>query len=295
MRKYGNWKIAFFNPGKRPEGENLFGCATLGAIDACGIHAPDEDGLFVWKELCTDVVCGSADECIADLKALDYAPESVLMFLSKGLGAEAFIARFHDVFPLCGIAGGVSASLPGVQGELLPLNGDAVILLLKSGAYRPCAQNVLSDTGRRFKLKLGEQPRRIETIMQGPEEMDALPFWRNLQREYALPEDNFECLTLSNANGVNIHMNGNDGVLSAGADCSENSHYMLRYASHEEIDARVQDFVMRKDALICGCAGLKAAMRQLPKVPEGTLELFLYGEIACGEFGNLMMTALAAH
>ena len=295
MRKYGNWKIAFFNPGKRPEGENLFGCATLGAIDADGIHAPDEEGLFVWKELCADVVFGTAEECIADLKQLDYAPEAALMFLSKGVGAEEFIDRFHEMFPSCGIAGGVSASQSEKAGELLPVNGDAVILLMKSGPYRPSAQNVLSDTGRRFNLKLGAQPRRIEAIMHGVEQMDALPFWRKLQLEYALPEDNFECLTLSNANGVNIHMNGNNDVLSAGANCCENSAYSLRYASHEEIDERVQAFVNRKDALICGCAGLKSAMRRLPMIPEGTLELFLYGEIACGEFGNLMMTALAAH
>ena len=113
MRKFGNWKIAFFNPGKRPEGEKLFGCATLGAIDGDGVHMPEEDGLLAWKEMEADVICGTKEECIADLSALDYAPAAALVFLAKGLGAEDFLGRLHGVLPGCGIAGGVSACLPG--------------------------------------------------------------------------------------------------------------------------------------------------------------------------------------
>ena len=44
--------------------------------------------------------------------------------------------------------------------------------------------------------------------------------------------------------------------------------------------------------MIFGCAGLKSAVRRLPCVPEGTLLLFLFGEIAGGRFANLMMTGL---
>ena len=294
MRNSGKWTIAFFNPGKRPEGEMLFGCATLGAVDFNGVHAPDEEGAFVWKkDVQADVICGSFDECLLELGSLDYAPENALVFLARGLGAEAFLESFHRLCPQTGIAGGVSACLPGEAGELLPQNGDAAILLLRGGGFVPRAENIIHDTGRRFELTIDENPRRILEISTGEHGFRrALPAWRELQREFCVPEGNFECLTLSNAGGVNIHMHAEDGELISGANCANKGVYSLRFSTHSEIDEGAQAYCDCTGALVCGCAGLKGSMRRLPVVREGTLCIFLFGEIAHGAFGNLMMTGL---
>jgi len=296
MRKTGKWTIAFFNPGKRPAGDTLFGCGSLGGITAERSYAPYEDALMVWKEgVSGTVVCGGAEDCLRELAEWEGSASLAIILLAQGAGAEDFLARFHEILPETQIAGGVSACLPGERGELLPENGDVSILLMEGDCYKPIAQNILRDTGRRFAIQTGAHPRDISALMTGGGSChSALADWRELQLEYGVPCENFECLTLSNPDGVNIHMHTEDKRLLSGANCREDVRYTLRFATHGDIDDGAQAFAKRPGSLIFGCAGLKGAMRRLPSVPPGNLAVFLFGEIAFGQFGNLMMTGITA-
>lgn len=296
MRKSGEWKIAFFNPGKRPSGDDMvFGCGSLGGITAERVYAPGDSALMVWKEgVRGTVICGGTGDCLRELAEWKGSASLAIILLAEGVGAEDFLARFHELLPETQIAGGVSACLPGERGELLPENGDVTILLLEDDAYRAFAQNILRDTGRRFAIRTGAHPREIAALMTGGGScQSALSDWRELQLEYSVPRENFECLTLSNPDGVNIHMHAEDKRLISGADCREDVRYSLRFATHGDIDEGAQAFAGRSNSLILGCAGLKGAMRRLPAVPPGTLAVFLFGEIAFGQFGNLMMTGVS--
>ena len=75
MERDDNWTIAFFNPGKNPGRPDVFGCATLGAVDAQGAHSPDADGLYIWRrDVPGRVVCGSCAQCLAALNDISFSP-----------------------------------------------------------------------------------------------------------------------------------------------------------------------------------------------------------------------------
>ena len=114
MERDGNWTIAFFNPGKNPGRPDVFGCATLGAVDAQGAHSPDADGLYIWRrDVPGRVVCGSCAQCLAALNDISFSPACIIALLAQGNGAEAFLEALRVKFPGTQIAGGVSASAPG--------------------------------------------------------------------------------------------------------------------------------------------------------------------------------------
>lgn len=294
MRRDGKWSIGFFNVGCRPDADGVFGCATAGAIDGGGVHATDEAGLFLWKqEVRGTVICGSRDECICQLESLGRPAEAVLVFLASGAGAEGFLSAVEWALPGVRLAGGVSACDESGAGELLPENGEAALLIFDEPGAETFCENILNDTGRRFAVRTEAHPRELASINSGEGVgRSALSVWRELQRGFGVPEQNFECLTLSDARGNNIHMHAEGKTLCSGANCRDGEKYSLRFASPAEIDEGAQRFSKRKNSLICGCAGLKSAMRRLPQVQDGSLAVFLFGEIAANGFANLMMTGI---
>lgn len=294
MYRDGNWTIAFFNPGKNPGRPDVFGCATLGAVDAQSAHAPDVDGLFVWRrEVAGRAVCGSRAQCLAEIEDAAFSPTCILALLAEGEGAETFLDALRARFPGVQIAGGVSACESGCTGELSPEGAQAALLLVKEDAFHTAFENILAPTGRWFALRTDGAPRVLADLAEdGAPVQSAEEAWPALQRAQGLSPDNFEQMTLSDGDGLNVHLSVQEGRLCAGADCDGRGPFQLRFSGRDAMEAGMQAFSDAPGALIFGCAGLKSAVRRLPCVPEGTLLLFLFGEIAGGRFANLMMTGL---
>ena len=294
MYRDGNWTIAFFNPGKNPGRPDVFGCATLGAVDAQGAHDPEADDLFVWRrEVPGRAVFGSRAQCLAELESLAFSPACIIALLAEGEGAEAFLEALRARFPGVAIAGGVSACAPGCTGELSPGGTQAALLLMRDSSLRAAHENILAPTGRWFDVRTGEAPRILAELAEGgAPARPAAEAWRALQEAHGLSPDNFEQMTLADGDALNVHLSVQDGRLCSGADCAGRGPFQLRYSARNGMESGMQSFSSAPGALIFGCAGLKVGVRQLPGVPEGTLLLFLFGEIADGRFANLMMTGL---
>lgn len=121
----------------------------------------------------------------------------------------------------------------------------------------------------------------------------AADYLKHKKAEYGLPENDFEHMTLSTYENINVHLNKNDGInIKSGRDLEEKM--LLRYVAPEDVQARMESFIREEGAIVFGCAGLRGIMNHTFSCDN--LVAFLFGEICSinghSDFGNLMLSKL---
>ena len=115
---------------------------------------------------------------------------------------------------------------------------------------------------------------------------------KNKKAEYGIDADDFEHMTFSDENGINVHLSEVDGKIFSGRDLSE--HMYLRYVPEDEVQGKIESFYDDENAIVFGCAGLKKIIKK--KLKTKGVGLYMFGEVCTKEdisdFGNLMLSKL---
>ena len=130
------------------------------------------------------------------------------------------------------------------------------------------------------------------TVIDRIDGQDAGQWLSAKKAEMGISKEDFEHLTLTDANGINAHLSENNGKICSGRDLQPRMY--LRYVPEEKVQERMQAFYEDKDAIIFGCAGLKGILKE--KLHTEGIGLFLFGEVCSkgevSEFGNLMLSKI---
>lgn len=276
-------KIRFYTPAYGVSEE--FGAATLG-------FAGYENEELSHSVLCPadlngEVICGSYEDCLRQVHDGDWKVGIVLM--GNAGGENAFVRTLSERLNIPLVGG--SAAIDPVSGKdkLLYGKGEAAVFLIDDARYRfeVCCENIHHDILSGHDISFTDA-RWIDKI----DGCDPVEWLREKKEALGLSPDDFEHLTFTDENGINVHLSKVDGRIFSGRDLSE--HMYLRYVPKEEVQKRIQAFYDDKDAIVFGCAGLKNILHAGLHT-EG-IGLFMFGEVCtvkgCSDFGNLMLSKL---
>ena len=100
--------------------------------------------------------------------------------------------------------------------------------------------------------------RRINHVKRAGNPMweDALTYYRSVQIEHGVSEDDFESITLCDLSGRNIHCSVSDGSLRSGANLPAENILMVLTTTRSAATLNVKSFFKTDDSLVFGCAGL---------------------------------------
>lgn len=233
------------------------------------------------------MLTGTYEQCLSAVPDTQFQAGIVLLGNS---GEEDIFIRNLQEKAKCPLTGGSSAIDP-VSGKKGLVAGEqqAAVYLIYDDRFNVWVEskNIHENIVKECSVEM-YSPRVFKSI-DGEEPLE----WFNEKRKaFGFPETDFEHMTLSDKLGVNAHLSVSDGKLVSGRDLEETM--LLRYVSPGDVYLQMQEFYKNKNALICGCAGLKGI---LPRPLEaGSVGLFLFGEVCTidgiSKFGNLMLSKL---
>ncbi len=275
-------KLNFYTPAYC--GADGFGGATFGFAGA------EDETRTLCKSFLEDVKGTALSGTYQEV--LDSIPEgnwqAAIVLLGNSGDENAFIRALRKK---------VNAPLVGGSGAICPKTGksaliyggnQAAVFLIDDDRFdvKVACENAHHDVLSKHAITFDG---RYITAIDGEEAVG----WYNKRREsFGLSENDFEHLTLSDAEGINAHLSIRDGRLFSGRDLE--GEMLLRYLPKDAAQARIQSFYDDKDAIIFGCAGLKQTLTAGLKT-EG-LGLFMFGEVCSTEnhsdFGNLMLSKI---
>jgi hypothetical protein len=244
------------------------------------------------------VASGSYREVLTSLRQVPTKPKAAIVVFAKGIGMEAFLESWSEIFPDAPVAGGAAARPSGQgRGEILPAAADVAVLLITDGTWRAETMNVHEATGTNVEFR-GEGPRSISEVRQLPEGEweSAAAFFRAQHAEAGRDAADCESITVSDMGGRNLHLSYAGESLVSGADLPSDNRLMLRTVSRELAAKRLDRFCSEPGALVFGCAGLRSLLDSRLATGRGTLAGFMFGELVTldgrPQFGNLMAARL---
>ena len=275
--------ITFYEPKYEP-GEDIFGAATLGFAGK-----PMNKG----KETFEFPIClrgiqlnGSYEEILSRIPGKEYKL-AIVLFGNAG-GENHFLQELSKKLNCPMIGGG--AAMDGERGGLIAGAGQASVLLVDDPNYDVQVEmkNIHTHVLGTCKVDF-EDPRVIKAI----DGMEPALWLKNQKNILGIEETDFEHFTLSDKNGVNVHLSKNGDFIVSGRDLE--SEMLVRYVKPEEVYESVYSFYNDdENVIVFGCAGLKAITGEI--APVKSLGLYLFGEICMAKdqavFGNLMLSKI---
>lgn len=237
-------------------------------------------------------IAGSYDD-VAEKIALAVKTVKVLaaVVLFGNAGNESdFLRSVNEILDCPIVGGGAAINLCNNQAGLLSEAGSMVSVLLITDeqysfefSYKNIHQKVLS----RHRLSFSDK-RTLEKIGG----VDASQWLITKKTELGVDPKDFERLTFTNDDGINVHLSLNGVVIKSGADLHE---YMdLRLISEKDPTDTIREFYMDDNAIIFGCAGLKGLLNE--PIITNAVGLFMFGEVYWADnqaiFGNLMLSKI---
>ena len=273
-------QLQFFTPAFGVP-EKTFGAATFG-------FAGHEDERLSYSQNWPDdlrgvVVRGSYDDCLAALPEREWKAGIVL--LGNAGGEDDFVRRLsaRTGVPLTG-GGAAIDPVTGAKG-LITGRDQAAVLMLDDDRFDFAVEceNIHHDVLGEHAMGYTD-PRVLDTI----DGEDAAAWLMDARAKRDLPPEDFEHLTFSDLEGINAHFSLVDGRICSGRNLCP--RMLLRYAAPQHVQARMERFYGDESAGVFGCAGLKSILDGPLDTPG--LGLFMFGEVCCGTFGNLMLSKL---
>ena len=279
-------RVAYYGPHCAETGGEWFGSMTYGFPDTEVFtgdirYSPEMDG---------ECVYGSYEECLSLARAAGKNAKAAIVFTNNRGGENVFLRDLSEILS-CPVAGGGAAvgDDPSV-GSLPVSNAKAGIFLITDPRVSITSEfeNIHSHIIGEFELGFTD-PRILDTV-NGE---NAADFLRAVKTEYGFAENDFEHITFSTLEGINAHLNRNDGVnIRSGRDLQP--RMLLRYVEPDEVQEKIESFYSEKDAIIFGCAGLRGIMDST--FSAESFGGFFFGEICTvnghADFGNLMLSRL---
>jgi hypothetical protein len=278
--------IAFYEPKYKPE-EDMFGAATLGFA---GKPTNKGDAICQFPISLQGIrLNGSYQEILSKIPEKEY--KLAIVLLGNTGGENVFVLELSKKLN-CPIIGG-GAAMDGERGGLIAGAGQVSVLLIDDQNYDVQIEmkNIHTHVLGTCKVDF-DDPRVIKTI----DGMEPALWLKNQKEILGIDETDFEHFTLSDKAGVNAHLSMNGNLIVSGRDLE--SEMLIRYVKPEEVYESVYSFYNdEEDAIIFGCAGLKAITGEI--TPIKSLGLYLFGEICMAEdravFGNLMLSKVRLH
>lgn len=276
-------KLTFYTPSyKNAEG---FGGASF------GFAGEENEKLTIAREFPEDIrgvsLCGTYDEILADIPEGEW--QAAIVLLGNAGGENEFVRALRKKIsaPLVGGAGAICPKTG--ESALITGRGEAAVFLIADERFDVSVktENVHCDVLGEHKIAF--EGRFIETV----DGCDALSWYNSRRAELGISDNDFEHLTFADKNGINAHLSVNDGKLFSGRDLAAKME--LRYLPKDAAQTRIENFYRADDdAIVFGCAGLKATLSK--GISTSALGLFMFGEVCTVEnvsdFGNLMLSKL---
>ena len=274
-------KLGFYTAPEMAGGVD-FGCLTQGFSDAAsGIRTLE-------KDLEGKTYFGSYEGALSFAKELKGDAKAAVVF-TDGAGDENRFVRQIASILCCPVVGGGAARTFGKTGEgFCAGHGDIAVCVITGGvSCRAEKQNLHTNILEECTLELSGS--RIVTKING---MDALAFLREQKEKCGFAPDDYERMTLSTMENVNAHLSEADGIVKSGRDLDE--HMLLRAVVPGAYQETFEKFYQDTNAMVFGCAGLKAILER--PFASSCAGAFLFGEICVtqdgSDFGNLMLSRL---
>ncbi|MBE6884451.1 MAG: hypothetical protein E7487_07580 [Ruminococcaceae bacterium] len=271
-------------------GQNSFGCSAASFA-----------GSNVWNITPKGIViCGKYEETLEEARQLAqeaFAPDAVIAFYSRNNGIEKHLAAVSALFsgvPFCG--GGAAPAASG-EAELYPSGEDVTMLFIRDDRYSfTHYYRDLHDISEAFISLETSDSRTILSITDGGRTCPAAEWLDALKNKHAFRAESFENVTLTTAEGYNLHLSGDgSSTLNTGSDIPVTGQVHVGLITDAEAQQRINAFLTTEGDLVFGCAGLRS---MTTSIETANTCGFLHGEIMTlnGEphFGNLMMSALRA-
>lgn len=276
-------KLEFYTPScKIAEG---FGGATF------GFAGDENENLTLLKAFTEDVcgisVCGSYRDILGNIPDGEW--QAAIVLLGNAGGENEFVRALYEK---------VKAPLVGGSGAICPKTGESALIIGRGEA----AVFLISDD--RFDITVESENVHYDILgeyeiafsgrfIESVDGCDALDWYNEKRRDKKVPDSDFEHLTLADKNGINAHLSVHDGKLFSGRDLAGKME--LRYLSENDAQKRIEAFYASDDdAIVFGCAGLKATLSE--SIKTNALGLFMFGEVCTignvSDFGNLMLSKL---
>ena len=259
-----------------------FGCLTQGFSDSFrGAR---------FQEIEAESFAGTYEDALRFAASAGRRAKGAIVLLDGAGGEDAFVSQLSAALE-CPLIGGVAARTFGKTGDgLRPGGADTALCILTDEGITCSAQMKNLHTNILDEVTLELEGKRFVRKINGE---DAASFLEKCREKLGFAPDDFERVTLSTKDHVNAHMSMRDGMVYSGRDME--THMLLRSIVPGEFQPAVEAFYQEeKDALICGCAGLKKLIeREFVSACTGA---FLYGEVCAldgrSEFANLMLSRL---
>ncbi|MCF0134230.1 MAG: hypothetical protein HUJ72_10215 [Blautia sp.] len=284
-----DYKITFWNPGFAPEGDDVFGCASLGFVDGNTWVEPTEDRLVKWKTVPGAAYSGTYEETLKECKASPVKPNTVFVFFASDEGNDGFVDSLQDMYPGVPVLGGTAAKNPEQErGEIRPYGRNCAVLLTEE-AFETDRLRVHNHDLKMVSCQV-EGSRIIRTI----EGIPAEKYLADRRKELGKPLTDFESLTFHESCGKNVHCcTYPHASLYAGANLYEHE-LMLAEIDRSQVDDVISGYMSRENTFSIGCAGLKSLLTKPFGGAENNVGVFLFGEVMPFEdgrsrFANLML------
>lgn len=275
--------IGFYTPSHRLT-ESIFGAATFGFV---GKENENEDNIAVFSRKLNGLqISGTYEECLNELNG-GMNPKAAIVLLGNACGENQFLEKFSKKISCPTVGGGAAFDLATEEKGLISDGDEANIFLVLDDnvevetEYKNIHTKVLGEYNISFS-----NPRVINKI----DGHNAIEWLAAVQTENGV--DDFEHMTFSTMNGVNVHLSITDGELVSGRDLEE--RMILRRIDHQQVFDSIRDFYEDKDAIVFGCAGLKGILDK--PLQTKSMGLFMFGEVCYvdskAEFGNLMLSKI---
>lgn len=280
-------KVKFYTPAYGVP-EDSFGAASFGFVGA--ENECEANAIQLPFELEGNTVCGSYEECMTKIRALDRKAWQVGIVLFGNAGGEnAFLRELAEELRIPLVGGGAAIHPETGESALVTGRGEASVLLVRDDRYdfEIERENIHHEILGEHEISFTD-PRKIDSI-DGEEPCAWL---REQKARLDLSPDDFEHLTFSDTRGNNAHLSLQNGRICSGRDLEK--RMLLRYVPKDTVLRRMQSFYDDPDAIVFGCAGLRGI---LPKRLQARgIGLFLFGEVCTkdgqSEFANLMLSKL---
>ncbi len=277
-------KIKFYTPSNGIE-DQTFGAASFGFVGsederACSsIEFPEEiQGTFI---------SGSYKECLERIPEKSW--QAGIVLLGNAGKENEFVHALREKVGAPLVGGGAAIDPVTGQSGLITGGDQAAVFLFDDDRYdmEVSCENIHYDILSEHEITYTDA--RVIDLIDG---QDANQWLCVKKAEMGIPKEDFEHLTLTDANGINAHLSEKDGKICSGRDLQP--HMYLRYVQEEKVQERMQAFYEDKEAIIFGCAGLKGILKE--KLHTKGIGLFLFGEVCSkgdvSEFGNLMLSKI---
>ena len=266
-----------------------FGCASFGFADAPDPTDPERREFPI--DLEGEAYYGMLDDILKQIPEKGKNGKwqaGIVLFANCGRENE-FVHKLSEKVK-CPLVGGAAAINPvnGMRG-LIAGGWDVAVYMICDPKHKVTVEtkNIHDNMLGMYEIEFTD-PRVADSI----EGEDALYWYMNRRAEYGFGENDFEHMTFSDENNVNVHLSSEGGRLVAGRDLCRN---MILRCVDTNVYEELADFYNDPDAIVFGCAGLKGILEKDLNIP-GT-GLFMFGEVVTmkngvSEFGNLMLTKL---